>query len=118
MAFRVGDLVAEDYTLYWNFYNKSYQYIKNEADPSQGEAQQTIGIITSVHKRFPDAFFEIPYYVYKIKWLNSPHGVLWDDKYFYEDELVLLSRVNNDEADPEYEEELEFDDEEYEEEEE
>lgn len=117
MAFRVGDLVAEDYTLYWNFYNKSYQYIKNESDPSQGEAEQVIGIITSVHKRFPDAFFEIPYYVYKIKWLNSPHGVLWDDKYFYEDELVLLSRVNHDDTDPEYEEEIDFDDEEVEEEE-
>lgn len=117
MALRVGDLVAEDYTLYWKFYNKSYHYMTNVADPSEGEAEQTIGIITSVHKRYPDAFFEIPYYVYKIKWLNSPQGIHWDDKYFYEDELILLSRVHQDEPDPEHEDEWDFDEEEEEEEE-
>ncbi len=108
MAFHVGDLVAEDYSLYWMFYNKSYQFMKNEADPSQGEPEKVIGVVTSVHKRYPDAFFEIPYFIYKIKWLNSPHGVLWDDKYFYEDELILLSRVN---PPPEHDELEDFDDE-------
>ena len=117
MALRVGDLVAEDYTLYWRFYNRSYHYMTNVADPDEGEAQQTIGIITSVHKRYPDAFFEIPYYVYKIKWLNSQHGIYWDDKYFYEDELILLSRVHQDEPDPEHEDEWDFDEEGEEEEE-
>ena len=94
MAFQVGDLVVEDHSLYWIFYNKSYTFMKNEADPSQGEPEKILGVVTSVHKRYPDAFFEIPYFIYKIKWLNSPHGVLWDDKYFYEDELILLSRVD------------------------
>lgn len=116
MALCVGDLVAEDHTLYWNFYNKSYTFISEESDPSQGEPEKIIGIITPVHKRFPDAFFEIPYYVYKIKWLNSPHGVLWDDKFFYEDELILLSRVCREGSDPEYEENIEYDEEEGEEE--
>ena len=94
MAFQVGDLVVEDHSLYWIFYNKSYTFMKNEADPSQGEPEKILGVVTSVHKRYPDAFFEIPYFIYKIKWLNSPHGILWDDKYFYEDELILLSRVD------------------------
>lgn len=110
MPFRVGDLVAEDQSLYWRFYNKSFIFINEEADPSEGEAKKIIGLVMSVHKRFPDAFFDIPYYVYKIKWLNAPNesGVFWDDKYFYEDELVLLSRVNPDEPDPEYEEDIDF----------
>ena len=116
MSFQIGDLVAEDYSPYWMFYNKSYTFMKNEADPSQGEAKKIIGVVTSVHKRYPDAFFEIPYFIYKIKWLNSPHGVLWDDKYFYEDELILISRVN---PPPEHDEledfDAEFEDEEEEE---
>ena len=116
MSFQIGDLVAEDYSLYWIFYNNSYTFMKNEADPSQGEAKKVIGVVTSVHKRYPDAFFEIPYFIYKIKWLNSPHGVLWDDKYFYEDELILISRVN---PPPEHDEledfDAEFEDEEEEE---
>lgn len=115
MSFHVGDLVAEDYSLYWMFYNKSYQFMKNEADPSQGEPEKVIGVITSVHKRYPDAFFEIPYFIYKIKWLNSPHGVLWDDKYFYEDELILLSRVN---PPPEFDDLEDYEDDDHEEEEE
>lgn len=108
MPFRIGDLVAEDHSLYWKFYHKSFIFINEESDPSEGEAKQTIGIVMSVHKRFPDAFFDIPYYVYKVKWLNAPAGNYWDDKYFYEDELVLLSRVNPDEPDPEYEEDIDF----------
>ena len=109
MPLRIGDLVAEDYNLYWKFSSRSYIWVRDEADPSSGDPKQVIGIIISVHKRFPDAFFEIPYYVYKIKWLNPPEGVMWDDKYFYEDELVLLSRVSKNEPDPEFEEELLFD---------
>lgn len=106
MPLRVGDLVSEDHNLYWQFSTRSYIFQRDEADPSIGAPKKIIGIIMSVHKRFPDAFFEIPYYVYKIKWLNAPEGVMWDDKYFYEDELVLLSRVNSEEPDPEFEEEI------------
>lgn len=108
MPLRVGDLVAEDYNLYWKFSSRSYVWIRDESDPSVGEPKQIIGIIISVHKRFPDAFFEIPYYVYKIKWLNAPEGIMWDDKYFYGDELVLLSRVSREEPDPEFELEMNF----------
>ena len=109
MRLRVGDIVAENYNLYWRFSRNSFIYLNEEADPSDGPARQIIGIIISVHKRFPDAFFDIPYYVYKVKWLNSPQGVVWDDKYFYEDELELLSRVNqDDDNDPEFEIEMTF----------
>ena len=111
MSLKIGDLVSEDHTLYWKFDNKSYTFLKDEADPSQGSAKRVICIITSVHKRYPDAFFDIPYYVYKIKWLNSPQGSMWDDKYFYEDELVLLSRVEAGEhPDPSYEEDMSTED--------
>lgn len=109
MRFRVGDLVAENYNLYWRFSRNSFVYLNEEADPSEGEPRKVIGIIVSVHKRFPDAFFDIPYYVYKVKWLNATQGAVWDDKYFYEDELELLSRVNQeDDNDPEFELELRF----------
>ncbi len=107
MSLNVGDLVSEDHTLYWKFYNKSYIFLKDEADPSSGLPKRVIGIVTSVHKRYPDAFFDIPYYVYKIKWLNAPQGSYWDDKYFYEDELILLSRVESEERpDPSYEQDI------------
>ena len=113
MQFRVGDLVAEDNDLYWRFSKNSFIFISEEADPSEGEPRKTIGVVMSVHKRFPDAFFDIPYYVYKVKWLNAKAGALWDDKYFYEDELELLSRVNHDDdSDPEFEADIIFEDDE------
>ena len=90
--FKVGDLVAEDYSLYWYFHNKSYNWISNEADPSEGEANQVIGIVMSVKKRYPDQFFDIPYFIYHVKWFNPPQGANMDSRYFYEDELILLSR--------------------------
>jgi len=115
MQFRVGDLVAEDPSLYWNFSRSSYIFMTEEADPSEGDHRKVIGIVMSVHKRFPDAFFDIPYFVYKVKWLNAPNKY-WDDKYFYADELELLSRVNFDEeCDPEFEADLNFGEEEEEE---
>lgn len=91
MVFRVGDLVAEDHSLYWHFYNRSYSFVQNEADPSEGEPKQTIGIVMSVHKRYPDQFFDIPYFVYSVKWLNPPAGSAMDLRHYYEDELILLS---------------------------
>ena len=91
MAFRVGDLVAEDHTLYWYFYNKSFTFVQNESDPEEGNPKQVIGIITTVHKRYPDQFFDIPYFVYGVKWLNAPHGSFMDARHYYEDELTLLS---------------------------
>ena len=93
--FRVGDLVAEDYSLYWYFYKNSYSFVENEADPSKGAPQQAIGIIMSVKKRYPDQFFDIPYFVYHVKWFNPPLGVDMDSRHFYEDELVLLSRAKD-----------------------
>ena len=112
MRFRIGDLVAEDTSLYWRFSRNSFIYMNEDAPPQDGEPKKTIGIIMSVHKRFPDAFFDIPYFVYKIKWLNAPDG-FWDTKYFYEDELELLSRVNHDDDfDPEFEADIEFEEEE------
>lgn len=111
MRFRVGDLVAENENLYWRFSRSSFIFISEEADPSEGDAKRTLGVVMSVHKRFPDAFFDIPYYVYKIKWLNAKEGNYWDDKYFYEDELELLSRVNHDDvSDPEFEADIDFED--------
>ena len=113
MRFRVGDLVAEDTNLYWRFSKNSFVFMSEESDPSEGDIMKTIGIVISVHKRFPDAFFDIPYYVYKIKWLNAREGQIWDDKYFYGDELELLSRVNHDDdSDPEFEADIEFEEEE------
>ena len=113
MRFRVGDLVAENTNLYWRFSKSSFVYMSEEADPLEGDAMKTIGIVISVHKRFPDAFFDIPYIVYKIKWLNAPEGNIFDNKYFYDDELELLSRVNyDDDSDPEFEADIEFEDEE------
>ena len=95
MRFRVGDLVAENTNLYWRFTKSSFVYMSEEADPLEGDAMKTIGIVISVHKRFPDAFFDIPYFVYKIKWLNAPEGNIFDNKYFYDDEqyaaLLILS---------------------------
>lgn len=90
--FKIGDLVAEDYSLYWYFHNKSYNWISNEADPSDGDANQIIGIIMSVKKRYPDQFFDIPYFIYQVKWFNPPDGTDMDSRCFYEDELILLSR--------------------------
>ena len=92
--FKIGDLVAEDYSLYWYFHNKSYNWIANEADPSEGEPKQVIGIVMDVRKRYPDQFFDIPYFVYHVKWFNPPQGANMDARYFYEDELVLLSRAH------------------------
>lgn len=92
--FKIGDLVAEDYSLYWYFHNKSYNWIANEADPSEGEPKQVIGIIMDVRKRYPDQFFDIPYFVYHVKWFNPPQGANMDARYFYEDELILLSRAH------------------------
>ena len=93
--FKVGDLVAEDYSLYWYFHNKSYNWIANEADPSQGSANQVIGIVMNVKKRYPDQFFDIPYFIYHVKWFNPPQGANMDSRYFYEDELILLSRARD-----------------------
>lgn len=90
--FKVGDLVAEDYSLYWYFHNKSYNWISNEADPSDGNPSQIIGIVMSVKKRYPDQFFDIPYFIYEVKWFNPPDGTDMDSRCFYEDELILLSR--------------------------
>lgn len=92
--FKIGDLVAEDYSLYWYFHNKSYNWIANEADPSEGEPKQVIGIVMDVRKRYPDQFFDIPYFVYHVKWFNPPQGANMDARYFYEDELILLSRAH------------------------
>lgn len=92
--FKIGDLVAEDYSLYWYFHNKSYNWIANEADPSAGEPKQVIGIVMDVRKRYPDQFFDIPYFVYHVKWFNPPQGANMDARYFYEDELILLSRAH------------------------
>lgn len=92
--FKIGDLVAEDYSLYWYFHNKSYNWIANEADPSEGEPKQVIGIVMDVRKRYPDQFFDIPYFVYHVKWFNPPQGTNMDARYFYEDELILLSRAH------------------------
>lgn len=102
--FRVGDLVAEDYSLYWYFYKNSYTFVENEADPSKGPPQQAIGIIMSVKKRYPDQFFDIPYFVYHVKWFNPPYGVDMDSRHFYEDELVLLSRAKDAWEYPDYDE--------------
>lgn len=113
MPLNIGDLVSEDHNLYWKFYSKSYIFLKNEADPSAGDAKRVIGVVTSVHKRYPDAFFDIPYFIYKVKWLNAPQGSYWDDKYFYEDELILLSRVKTgNQPDPSFEEDIDFEGEE------
>ena len=101
--FKVGDLVAEDYSLYWYFYKHSYKFIKHESDPSAGPPQKVIGIIMAVKKRYPDQFFDIPYFVYHVKWFNPPGGVDMDSKHFYEDELILLSRAKDSwEEDVEY----------------
>lgn len=93
--FKVGDLVAEDYSLYWYFYKNSYKFVKHESDPSAGNPQQVIGIIMTVRKRYPDQFFDIPYFVYHVKWFNPPSGVDMDSRHFYEDELILLSRAKD-----------------------
>ena len=93
--FKVGDLVAEDYSLYWYFHKNSYSWITNEADPSEGNANQVIGIVMSVKKRYPDQFFDIPYFIYHVKWFNPPAGANMDSRYFYEDELILLSRARD-----------------------
>ena len=47
-----------------------------------------------VRKRYPDQFFDIPYFVYHVKWFNPPQGANMDARYFYEDELILLSRAH------------------------
>tara|TARA_Y100000004_G_scaffold63181_1_gene70784 strand:- start:1431 stop:1778 length:348 start_codon:yes stop_codon:yes gene_type:complete len=94
--FRTGDLVAEDYSLYWYFYRESYEFKANESDPKAGKPSQIVGIILSVKKRYPDQFFDIPYFVYQVKWFNPPPGVDMDTRVFYEDELILLSRSSED----------------------
>ena len=46
----------------------------------------------SIKKRYPDQFFDIPYFIYEVKWFNPPDGTDMDSRCFYEDELILLSR--------------------------
>ena len=104
--FKVGDLVAESYRPYWYYgmdsfyYGYGYGYDFRDEDywtkpPHAGGV--VVGLVVEVTTRepYPTEYHVALSTVYRVKWLNAPYGDWRDWRYFYEDELKLLSSVGD-----------------------
>ena len=113
--FLVSSLVSPG--VIWAQRNLDIEYVEN-IEPLHYVAQRSLGSIVIDGKldepswqraQWTPAFVDIegdrkerPAFLTRAK-------MLWDDKYFYDDELELLSRVNqDDDNDPEFEIEMTF----------
>lgn len=105
MRFSVGDLVAEKKTNHWFFTNYGlYGYAHPSSEYWDEYYERTkhqkplIGIVIEVVEKDEEDYYIInKYNTYKVMWINcTDHMTYLMDRYFFGDELRLISKINND----------------------
>ena len=102
MRFSVGDLVAEKRTNHWYFtsygvYAHQYsEHIGEYYNKTSGH-KPLIGIIIDVMDNLDSNYYiDGAYLTYKVMWINiDPQEAYLMDRYFFGDELRLISKINN-----------------------
>jgi len=109
MRFSIGDLVVEKTVNHWYFTAYGYGFTMSpyyseedywgEYYEKQKEKEPLIGLIIDIRESQPSPFFDadpdICHRTYKIMWLNTSPNDFMISRYFFGDELRLLSKINN-----------------------
>ena len=114
MRFSVGDLVTERKSNYWYFhsygfgmhptYDSVYDYwdAYGERMEQPERAVPIIGVVMEIVMHDANSYYTETYSTYRIWWLNCPNDELYlMQRYFYEDELRLLSKINTNSSESE-----------------
>ena len=105
MRFSIGDLVTERKSNYWYFhsygfgrhltYDSIYEYWNAYDEEEERRSIPIIGIVMSIESNEANDYYTESYYTYRVWWINCPPDESYlMQRYFYEDELRLLSKIN------------------------
>lgn len=116
MRFSIGDLVTERKSNYWYFhsfgfhshsppYENIYEYWSGYEDydeDTMSKSMPIVGIVMDVETNDANSYYTQSFFTYRIWWINcSPDEGYLMQRWFYEDELRLLSKINTSNAEPE-----------------
>ena len=108
MRFSIGDLVVEKTLNHWYFTAYDYGFTMQgyysedywgEYYEKRKEKEPLIGLIVDIRESTPSPFFDLEsdtcHQTYKVMWLNVGPDDYMMSRYFFGDELRLLSKINN-----------------------
>ena len=106
MRFSIGDLVVEKTINHWYFTTYGYNFSMSpyysdgyweEYYDRAKEREPLIGLVIDVRVGEPSFYYdgEVNHQTYKVLWLNVDLDDYMMQRYFFGDELRLLSKINH-----------------------